>query len=78
MTYTNLSGTKKTVYGVTFQPGDTKSVPGYINLVGFVVSEDNKVDDKHDTITAEVEPIITESDTKQKRKSKKEEREGEV
>ncbi len=31
MTYKNVSYKQKTFYGVTFKPGDTKSVKGYIN-----------------------------------------------
>lgn len=29
--YKNVSDTVKTFYNVTFNPGETKSVPGYIN-----------------------------------------------
>lgn len=36
MFYKNTSTATKTFYGVTFKPGDTKDVPGYINDKGFV------------------------------------------
>jgi len=31
MIYKNISACKKTFYGVVFNPGDIKEVPGYIN-----------------------------------------------
>ena len=31
ITYKNISYSAKTFYGVKFNPGETKSVPGYIN-----------------------------------------------
>ena len=35
-TYKNISFSAKTFYGVKFAPGETKSVPGYINDKGMV------------------------------------------
>ena len=34
--YKNLSFSAKTFYGIRFEPGDTKAVPGYINCNGMV------------------------------------------
>ena len=34
--YMNASITSKTFYGVTFQPGESKDVPGYINDISMV------------------------------------------
>ena len=34
--YKNISFSAKTFYGVKFEPGDIKSVPGYINSNGMV------------------------------------------
>lgn len=31
MVYKNISNSKKQFYGVTFKPGETKEVPGYVN-----------------------------------------------
>lgn len=36
MIYKNLSGMTSTFYGVTFNPGDTKCVPGVINAPNFI------------------------------------------
>lgn len=36
ITYKNISFSAKTFYGVKFNPGDVKSVPGYINSSGMV------------------------------------------
>ena len=36
MIYQNLSGRTQIFYGVEFKPGDTKSVPGYINAPKFI------------------------------------------
>ena len=36
ITYKNISFSAKTFYGVKFNPGETKSVPGYINHKGLV------------------------------------------
>lgn len=36
MFYKNTSNAKKTFHGVTFKPGETKSVSGYINDPSFV------------------------------------------
>lgn len=44
MTYKNTSLATKTFYGVTFKPGETHDVPGYINDSKFVhVSKTSKV-----------------------------------
>lgn len=34
--YRNISYSAKTFYGVNFEPGDIKSVPGYINCPGMI------------------------------------------
>lgn len=34
--YKNISATTKTVYGVTFLPGEVKCVPGYITSRNFI------------------------------------------
>ncbi len=34
--YRNISYSAKTFYGVNFEPGEIKSVPGYINCPGMV------------------------------------------
>lgn len=34
--YKNLSSITKTFYGVTFKPGETHQVPGYINSPQFI------------------------------------------
>lgn len=36
ITYKNISSSAKTFYGVKFNPGETKSVPGYITNQGMV------------------------------------------
>ena len=43
--YLNLSVVTKTYYGVTFAPGETKEVPGYINDKAFI-RVDNKSSQK--------------------------------
>lgn len=35
MRYFNSTRATKTFYGVTFKPGETHTVPGYINVDGF-------------------------------------------
>lgn len=40
MIYKNTSRTTMTFYGIVFQPGDVKEVPGYINHPKFVCSDD--------------------------------------
>lgn len=40
MRYKNISPATKTFYGVRFKPGETKSVPGYINAPQFIKMED--------------------------------------
>ena len=51
MTYRNTGILAKTFYGVTFNPGESKNVPGYINDPSFVISsveyiEQNNKEDK--------------------------------
>lgn len=51
MTYRNTGILTKTFYGVTFNPGESKNVPGYINDPSFVISsvehiEQNNKEDK--------------------------------
>ena len=36
ITYKNISYSAKTFYGVKFEPGEIKEVPGYINAIGMV------------------------------------------
>ena len=36
ITYKNISFSAKTFYGVRFEPGDVREVPGYINCRGMV------------------------------------------
>ena len=36
ITYKNISASAKTFYGVKFNPGETQSVPGYINSPSMV------------------------------------------
>lgn len=36
VTYKNITYSAKTFYGIKFEPGDIKSVPGYINCPGMV------------------------------------------
>ena len=42
LTYKNLSRSTKTFYGVTFQPGEIKEVPGFINHPRFVRVDDEQ------------------------------------
>ena len=37
MTYKNLSNTTKTFYGVTFKPGESHDVPGFITNLDFII-----------------------------------------
>lgn len=53
--YQNISFSAKTFYGVKFEPGETKAVPGYINSVGMV-----RVFDFVDEPTELVEPTPVE------------------
>lgn len=53
MTYRNTGILAKTFYGVTFNPRESKNVPGYINDPSFVISsvehiEQNNKEDKVD------------------------------
>ena len=43
MLYKNISHSVKTFYGVTFQPGETKEVPGYINNNTMIVVDASKL-----------------------------------
>ncbi len=59
--YQNLSRVVKTFHGVTFNPGDIKEVPGYINDSKFIKldkmpdkKQDKKSDKKPDTAKKEV------------------------
>ena len=36
ITYKNISSSAKTFYGVKFEPGEIKEVPGYINCLGMI------------------------------------------
>ena len=74
-TYKNLSNAVKTFYGVTFLPGDVKSVPGYIDNLKFIRVEESK-----DTVKTVVDvskksditvPNSTEEKPKPTRKYKK-------
>lgn len=38
MIYKNISTCKKQFYGVTFNPGETKEVPGYVNDAKMILS----------------------------------------
>lgn len=44
MVYKNISTSRKQFYGVTFNPGETKEVPGYVNDTHMVVSTLPKVE----------------------------------
>lgn len=77
-TYKNLSNAVKTFYGVTFLPGDVKSVPGYINNLKFIRVEEPKdtiktvVDvSKKSDITIPFSTVSTEEKSKPTRKYKK-------
>jgi len=74
-TYKNLSNAVKTFYGVTFLPGDVKSVPGYIDNLKFI-----RVEEPKDTIKTVIDvskksditiPVSTEEKPKPTRKYKK-------
>lgn len=52
--YKNLSLTTKKFYGVTFKPGETKEVPGYINDPKFV-----RIKDEVKTAPAANKPVST-------------------
>lgn len=57
MKYVNLSVVTKTYYGVTFAPGETKEVPGYINDKAFVRIDEKRSVLKHvNKPTPKVEP----------------------
>ena len=40
--YKNISYSAKTFYGVKFEPGEIKEVPGYVNCIGMVRINDSK------------------------------------
>jgi hypothetical protein len=42
MYYKNVSNCAKTFYGVNFNPGDTKEVPGYINDTHMILETELK------------------------------------
>ena len=63
MIYKNLGHTTRTFHGVTFNPGDTKEVNGYINAKEFVAV------DKLDTVSNKKE---SEKDDKKEDKRSKE------
>lgn len=47
MIYKNTSRSTKTFYGVTFKPGESREVPGYITNPDFIVSDTiDSVDEK--------------------------------
>lgn len=46
MVYKNISNCTKKFYGVSFQPGDIKEVPGYVNDKLMVVAELPKKESK--------------------------------
>lgn len=47
MIYKNISRATKTFYGVTFKPGESREVPGYITNPDFIVSDTiDSVDEK--------------------------------
>lgn len=46
--YKNISFSAKTFYGVRFEPGEIKSVPGYINSRGMVRILDSESKSKSD------------------------------
>lgn len=52
MKYKNISCIKRTFYGVQFNPGETKEVPGYINHPKFV-----RISDKVDAAPAVAKPV---------------------
>ena len=54
ITYKNISYSAKTFYGVKFEPGETKSVPGYINCASLVRVFDKK---SKQTKSYTVEPV---------------------
>ena len=62
MIYKNLGHTTRTFHGVTFNPGDTKEVNGYINAKEFVAV------DKLDTVSDKKEP--EKEDKKEDKRSK--------
>lgn len=60
MIYKNLSRTTKTFYGITFKPGESHDVPGYINCSKFVRDFRAETSDKA-TQSAEQASKLTES-----------------
>ena len=62
MIYKNLGHTTRTFHGVTFNPGDTKEVNGYITAKEFIAV------DKLDTVSDKKEP---EKEDKRSKENKK-------
>lgn len=52
ITYKNISLSAKTFYGVRFEPGEMKSVPGYINSLGMI-----RIFEPKNILTSTSEPI---------------------
>ena len=61
ITYKNISFSAKTFYGVRFEPGEIKSVPGYINNSGMIRVFTKKISDQSN------KPIPKEEHTGSKR-----------
>lgn len=63
MIYKNLSRTTKTFYGITFKPGESHDVPGYINDPKFVrsfkVENPDKTAQSSESISSISEPVTT-------------------
>ena len=68
ITYKNISFSAKTFYGVKFEPGEIKSVPGYINCQGMVrvpnVIQPEPVQEvpeepKQEVVSEEPTPVVT-------------------
>lgn len=55
ITYRNISFSAKTFYGVRFEPGEVKSVPGYINSASMLRIFDDK------TVSTPVKSQISDS-----------------
>lgn len=45
MKFKNISYSKRTYYGITFNPGEVKDVPGYINDNHFVRVDEGLIDE---------------------------------
>ena len=66
ITYKNISYSAKTFYGVKFEPGEIKEVPGYINSSGMV-----RVFDKVPAPKANKQYLFEESTTSNRGRKKK-------